>query len=186
MAIAKTAGKKAVEKKKETTTALTADIKKSTGLYIADFTRITVGVVTALRADLRRKGIKMKVAKNTLIRRSLAEAGVKGLDAHLVGPTAVILADDQDPMAPAKALVEFHKANEGVLPVKIVSIDGAVYPGDKIAALAKMPGKRELQANVVRLALGPGSNLAAILKGPGSKIAGAIKAHIEKLEGGAK
>jgi large subunit ribosomal protein L10 len=186
MALTKEAVKKAVDKKKEVTQALTADMKKSTGLYIADFSRVTVGVVTALRASLRLKGIKMKVAKNTLIRRSLADAGVKGLDSHLVGPTAVIMADDQDPMAPAKALVEFHKANEGMLPVKIVSIDGAQYPGDKIAALAKMPGKRELQASVVSLALGPGARLAGVLKGPGSRIAGAIKAHIEKLEGGAQ
>ena len=186
MALAKASVKKAVEKKSETVSSLAADIKGSSGIYIADFTRITVGVVTALRASLRRKGIKMKVAKNTLIRRSLSDAGVKGLDKHLIGPTAVIMADDQDPMAPAKALFEFHKANEGMLPVKIVSIGGEQYPGDRISALAKMPGKRELQANVVRLALGPGSTLAGILKGPGAKIAGAIKAHIEKLEGGAQ
>jgi large subunit ribosomal protein L10 len=186
MVIQKAVVKKAVDLKADVVGQMTEDMKKSTGLYIADFSRVTVGVVTALRATLRLKGIKMKVAKNTLIRRSLEGAGVKGLDKHLVGPTAVIMADDQDPMAPAKALVEFHKANEGMMPVKIVSIGGEQYPGDKIGALAKMPGKRELQANVIRLALGPGANLAGILKGPGSRIAGAIKAQIEKLEGGAK
>jgi large subunit ribosomal protein L10 len=128
----------------------------------------------------------MKVAKNTLIKRALAGAGIKGLDSHLVGPTAVIFSDDQDPMAPAKALVEFHKANEGMLPVKVVSIDGAAYPGNQLAALAKMPGKRDLQASIISLALGPGQKIAGILKGPGAKIAGQIKAQIEKLEGGAQ
>jgi large subunit ribosomal protein L10 len=175
---------KALVRKTKTVGDLEASLKTTTGVYVADFTGITVQTVTKLRNDLRKKGIKMKVAKNTLIKRALGTAGIKGLDAHLKGPTAVILADDQDPMAPAKALVEFHKANEGLLPVKIVSIDGAAYPGAQLAALAKMPGKRELQAGVVSLALGPGQKIAGILKGPGAAIAGQIKAHIEKLEKG--
>ena len=159
-------------------------LKKAVGVYIADFSRIRVEKVTILRADLKKKGMKMKVAKNTLIKRALAGAGIKGLDSHLVGPTAVIMSDDQDPMAPAKALVEFYKANEGFMSVKVVSIDGSTYPGAQIAALAKMPGKRELQASIITLALGPGAQVAGIIKGPGAKVAGQIKALVEKLEGG--
>lgn len=173
---------KALVRKTSTVGDLEASLKGSTGVYIADFSRITVQTVTALRTTLRKKGIKMKVAKNTLIKRALATAGIKGLDAHLKGPTAVILADDQDPMAPAKALVEFHKANDGFLAVKGVSIDGATYSGNRLAELAKMPGKRELQAGVVSLALGPGQQLLGLIKGPGSKIASQIQALIEKGE----
>jgi large subunit ribosomal protein L10 len=176
---------KLLEKKSSVISDLEASLKASPGVYIADFSRVTVQVVTALRSNLRKKGMKMKVAKNTLIKRALDQAGIKGLEKHLVGPTAVIFSDDQDPMAPAKALVEFHKANEGMLPVKVVSIDGAAYPGTQLAALAKMPGKRELQASVVSLALGPGQKIAGIIKGPGAAIAGQVKAQIEKLEGGA-
>ena len=47
-----------------------------------------------------------------------------------------------------------------------------------------MPGKRELQAQVVSLALGPGANLLGLIKGPGSRIASQIQAQIEKLEKG--
>jgi large subunit ribosomal protein L10 len=173
---------KTLEKKSAVISELETSFKSSPGIYIADFTGITVEKVTGLRASLRKKGIKVKVAKNTLIKRALAQAGIKGLEKHLVGPTAVIISDDQDPMAPAKALVEFHKTNEGVMPVKVVSIDGAAYPGAQLANLAKMPGKRELQASVVSLALGPGQKIAGILKGPGSTLAGQIKAQIEKLE----
>jgi len=173
---------KALVRKTKTASDLEASLKGSTGVYIADFSRVTVETVTALRTSLRKKGIKMKVAKNTLIKRALGSVGIKGLDAHLKGPSAVIMADDQDPMAPAKALVEFHKANEGLMPIKIVSIDGASYPGAQLANLAKMPGKRELQASVVSLALGPGQKIAGILKGPGATLAGQIKAQIEKLE----
>lgn len=175
---------KSTAKKSEVIDALKAGIAKSTGIYIADFSRITVETVTALRANLRKKGMSMKVAKNTLIRRALEESGIKGLEKHLVGPTAVILADDQDPMAPAKALVEFYKANEGFMNVKVVFIDGSQYPGAQIGVLAKMPGKRELQAQVVSLALSPGQNLLGLIKGPGSRIASQIQAQVEKLEKG--
>jgi large subunit ribosomal protein L10 len=177
---------KTLEKKSSVISDLEAGFRSSPGIYIADFSRVTVQTVTGLRSSLRKKGMKMKVAKNTLIKRALDGAGIKGLEKHLVGPTAVIFSDDQDPMAPAKALVEFHKANEGVMPVKVVAIDGASYPGSQLGALAKMPGKRELQAGVVSLALGPGQKIAGIIKGPGAKLAGQIKAQIEKLEGGAQ
>ena len=175
---------KAINKKSEVVSKLTESIRNSTGIYIADFTGITVGTVTTLRANLRSKGIGMRVAKNTLIRRALEDAGIKGLEKHLAGPTALITADDQDPMAPAKMLTAFHKENEGVLPLKVIYIDGEQYLGSKVTDLAKMPGKRELQAQVVTLALGPGAQVIGLVKGPGAKIAGQIKALVEKLEGG--
>ena len=96
------------------------------------------------------------------------------------------MSDDQDPMAPAKALVEFYKANEGFMGVKVISIDGTAFPGSQVAAIAKMPGKRELQASIITLALGPGAKIAGIIKGPGAQIAGQVKALVEKLEGGAQ
>ena len=157
---------KALVRKTKTASDLEASLKTTTGVYIADFSRITVQTVTALRTSLRKKGIRMKVAKNTLIKRALGTAGIKGLDSHLKGPTAVILADNRDPMAPTKALVEFHKANEGFLAIKGVSIDRIHLSGNRLAELAKMPGKRELQASVVSLALGPGQKSWASSRDP--------------------
>lgn len=170
--------------KTETVQRLTDSLKGSSGVYLADFTGLTVEKVTQLRVKLRKKGLHMRVAKNTLIRRALGDVGVKGLDDHLVGPTAVIFADQEDPMGPAKLLVEFLKENENAISMKGVHIDGQAYPGTQVAVLAKMPGKRELQAQVVTLALSAGSNLLSLLKGPGVKVAGQIKALTEKLEKG--
>ena len=171
-----------VAEKSGTVAKLTASIRSSAGVYLADFTGITVEKMTMLRRSLRRKHAGMRVAKNTLIRRALEDAGVKGLDAHLAGPTAVILADGEDPMAPARVLADFLKENEKALAMKAVHIDGQAYGGEQVAVLAKMPGKRELQAQVVALALSAGANLLALFKGPGIKLAGQIKALVEKLE----
>ncbi len=170
--------------KSEVVSELTDSLKGTSGVYLADFTGLTVEKVTLLRRNLRKKGVSMRVAKNTLIQRALANVGVQGLDGYLAGPTALILADKEDPIAPAKMLADFLKQNENALALKGVHIDGQVYPGEQMETLAKMPGKRELQAQVVSLALGAGGNLLALFKGPGAKIAGQIKGLIEKLEKG--
>ncbi len=172
-----------VLQKSETVAELTDSIKKSVGIYLADFTGVKVEAVTALRANLREKGIGMRVAKNTLIRRAFHENGIKFLDPYLVGPTALIFSDDQDPILPAKMLVDFHKTNDGRMSVKSVSFDGQKYDGKQIEDLAKMPGKRELQAQVVSIALGAGARVIGLIQGPGSMVAGQIKALVEKLEG---
>jgi large subunit ribosomal protein L10 len=168
--------------KAETIEQLTTEIKKSMGLYLADFTKVKVQTVTALRRDLRRKGIRIRVAKNTLIQRALNDCGISGLDSHLAGPTALIMSDDQDPIAPAKLLVDFHKANEGLMTLKAIHIDGQAYPGNQLASIAKMPGKRELQSQVISLAMGPAANLLSLVKGPASRLASQIQALATKLE----
>lgn len=163
---------------------LTESVKASSGIYLADFTGIKVGVVTELRRDLRRKGITMRVAKNTLIQRAFKEAGITGLDELLAGPSSLILADGDDPMAPAKLIVEFLKKEKDAIKMKAANIDGSIYPGEGLDDLAKMPGKRELQAQVVSLAMGPSGKLLGLLKGPGSALASQIKALVERLESG--
>lgn len=172
--------------KTQVVSQLTESLKGSSGVYLADFTGLTVEKVTALRGDLRKKGVTMRVAKNTLIQRALGNIGVTGLDKYLAGPTALILADGEDPMAPAKLLVEFLKKNENALSMKAIHIDGQSYPGIEVQSLSKMPGKRELQAHVVTLAMSPGANLLALFRGPGAAIASQIQSLVSKVEAGEK
>jgi large subunit ribosomal protein L10 len=170
--------------KSEIVSQLTEAVKASSGVYLADFTGLTVEKVTVLRGDLRKKGVRMRVAKNTLVKRALDDAGVTGLDKYLAGPTAVILADGEDPIAPAKLLVEFLKKNENALKTKAVHMDGQVQDGAHLVAISKTPGKRELQAQVITLALGPGSKLIGIIKGQASSVVSQIQSLVSKLEAG--
>jgi large subunit ribosomal protein L10 len=140
--------------------------------------------VTALRGDLRKKGITMRVAKNTLIKRALDNVGVQGLDKYLTGPTALILSDGEDPIAPAKMLVEFLKKNENAIKPKVIHMDGRAYEGAQLASLSKMPGKRELQAQVITLAMSPGATLLGLFRGPGSALASQIQSLVSKIEAG--
>jgi large subunit ribosomal protein L10 len=171
-----------LDTKKQTTDEIDSALANAGSVYLVDFGRIPVANDVELRKALRSQGIFYRVAKNTLIRRSLHKAGVTALDGLLEKPTAILVGSSDDPIAPARAIVEYQKAHAGFLDSKISWIDGDTFPGKAISDVAKLPGKRELQAQVVSLFMSPGATLVGLIKGPGSKIAGQIEALAKRLE----
>ena len=171
-----------LEVKKQTTDELDQALATAGAVYLVDFGRIKVAHDVELRKSLTAQGIFYRVAKNTLLRRSLHKAGITALDSLLKKPTALLVGSTEDPVAPARAIVEFQKAHLGFLDAKITWIDGDTFPGKQIADVAKMPGKRELQAQIVQLFLSPGSTPVGLIKSPGSKIAGQVEALVKRFE----
>ncbi|GHV12545.1 hypothetical protein AGMMS49938_05320 [Fibrobacterales bacterium] len=170
------------DKKQVVIDALAKDISGAASVYLLNYTKIKVAQDNALRINLRKKGIVYKAAKNRLLREALKKAGIFGLDSHLKGATSIMLGSAEDPMLPAREVVDFHKTNPEILLSKGISLDGAALAGAELENLAKMPGKKEILSQIISLTLSPGANLIAIIKGTGSKIAGQIKALEEKLE----
>ena len=99
------ANQKAIEKKKSEVSALANKVKEAKLVLLTDYRGISVEDVTELRANLRKVNAEYKVIKNNITRRALKEAEIEGLDDLLVGPTAVILADE-DYLEPLKAVYE--------------------------------------------------------------------------------
>ena len=85
---------------------LTAAMSNAKAIYLADFTGLDVAKVTGLRNKLREAEVGYQVVKNRLAKRAAAEAGIAGLDEHLIGPTAIAYTNE-DPIAPAKILQDF-------------------------------------------------------------------------------
>ena len=171
-----------LDKKKQTTDELDQALAGAGSIFLVDFARIKVADDVELRKSLTKQGIFYRVAKNTLLRRALHKAGVTALDKILKKPSAILVGSSEDPVAPARAIVEFQKAHAGFLDSKVTWIDGDTFPGAAIGDVAKMPGKRELQGQIVQLFLSPGSTLVGLIKGPGSKIAGQVEALVKRLE----
>ncbi len=169
-------------KKKQTTDALDKALENAGSVFLADFSRIKVQSDVELRKALRKQGIYMRVAKNTLIRRALEKAGITALDSFLNHPTVILVGTTEDPVAPARAMLEFQKTNKDLLTSKITYLDGDVFPGSALADVSKLPGRRELQGQIVQLFMSPGSTLVGLIKGPGSKVAGQIDALVKRLE----
>src|SRR5512143_3388376 len=82
-----------------------ADVR---GIYLADFSGLTVQSMTALRKKCREQGVQFHVVKNTLLRRAFNSRGITELDSYLVGNTGVVFSPTSE-MAPAKILSDFAK-----------------------------------------------------------------------------
>jgi len=169
-----------LQDKQNVVEALTADIQAASGVYLINYQGLKVELDNAFRKELNKNGIKYTAAKNTLIKRALAKAGVTGLDKYLVGVSAIMLGQSDDPITPAKQIVSFLTENKDAILVKGVNIEGDVIDGAKIVDVSKMPGRVELIGQIVSIAMGQGANLVAILKGPGSSVAGAVKSIADK------
>jgi len=136
------ASEKILNQKKEEVTKLANKIKEAKLVLLADYRGINVGDVTGLRADLRKTNAEYSVIKNNITKRALAEAGIEGLEDKLVGPTAVIMSNE-DYLEPSKTIYEFTKNNE-YYKIKGGVIDGKVMTAEEIITLAKLPSKETL------------------------------------------
>lgn len=171
---------------REDKSAAIAELREELGntpfFYLADSSTLTVAKINKFRRLCFEKGIKIKVAKNTLIQKALESEpeskGFKGLFDSLNGPTTILIASN--PKAPALLIEEFRKSEARPL-LKAAYIDSSVYVGDdQLKALTQMKSKEEMIGEIIGLLQSPGRRLASQIKATGSKIAGIVKTLEER------
>ena len=167
------ASEKILNQKKEEVSKLAAEMKEAKIILLTDYRGINVADVTNLRTDLRNVNAKYAVIKNNITKRALAECGIEGLEDKLVGPTAVIMSNE-DYLEPAKAIYNFTKNND-YYKIKGGVIEGKVMTAEEIITLAKLPSRETLL-----------SMLAGALLGNISKVAVALDQVRIKKEAGAE
>ena len=167
------ASEKILNQKKEEVSKLAEEMKTAKIILLVDYRGINVSDVTNLRNDIRNVNAKYSVIKNNITRRALAECGIEGLEDKLVGPTAVIMSDE-DYLGPAKAIYKFSKDND-YYKIKGGVIEGKVMTAEEIITLAKLPSRETLL-----------SMLAGALLGNISKVAVALDQVRIKKEAGAE
>ena len=138
---------------------------------------LTVAQSTDLRLKIRDAGASFKVAKNRLAKLAIKDTNYAGIDDMLTGPTA--LASSVDPVAAAKAVVEFAKTND-----KLEIVGGAmgstVLDVDGVKALATMPSLDELRAKIVGLVQAPATKIVQIVQAPAGQLARVFGAYATK------
>ena len=92
-----------LNQKKAEVKELAEKMKNSKLILLTEYRGINVTDDTQLRKDLRNSNATCNVIKNNITRRALAEAGIEGLEDKLVGPTAVILCNE-DYLEPSKTV----------------------------------------------------------------------------------
>ncbi|MGH7727004.1 MAG: 50S ribosomal protein L10 [Candidatus Eiseniibacteriota bacterium] len=146
------------------------------GMYLADFSGMTVEKVSALRAKCRASGVQYKVIKNTLLKRAVNAKGVTQLDDFLEGPTALAYSLESE-VEPARVLVEFAKENEKPL-IKAGLIGDKLYNAAEVKQLASLPPRDVLLAQVLGTLCAPLSgflgSIDALVASP-ARLAGALE-----------
>lgn len=138
---------------------------------------LTVAQTTALRDKIREVGASYKVAKNRLAKLAIQDTDYAGIGEFFTGPTAI--ATSVDPVAAAKAVVEFAKTTDKI---EIVggSMGSNVLNADGVKALASMPSLDELRGTLIGLVQAPATKIAQLSTAPAAKLARVFGAYAKE------
>jgi large subunit ribosomal protein L10 len=153
---------------------------KAKAAILAEPKGLTVAVVTELRRKLREAKVDYRVVKNTLAARAAKGTSLEALADKFVGPTALVMSYD-DVVTPAKLLADFMKDRENFA-IRTAVIDGKVIDAKGVQALARMPGIKELRAQIAATIAQPATKLARVIGTPGQQLARVLGARREQLE----
>ena len=135
-----------LEEKKAVVAEVAAQVAAAQTVVVAEYRGITVEHMTQLRAQARKEGVYLRVLKNTLVRRAIADTPFAGIADQLVGPLAYGIS--QDPVAAAKVMHEFAKTNDKFV-VKAGSMPNFIMSAKDAGNLASMPSREELLSKLL-------------------------------------
>ena len=138
--------------KKAVVAEVSAQVANAQTIAIAEYRGIEVGDLTVLRKKARESGVYLRVLKNTLVRRAVADTSFAGLADHMVGP--LIYSVSADPVAAAKVLSDFAKTNDKLV-LKAGSYAGKVLDKSGVQALASVPSREELLSKLLYVMQAP-------------------------------
>lgn len=145
---------------------------------VAQYKGTTVKAMQALRRDAKENGTTVKVVKNRLVRQAaLKHDALKDTDTSNLEGMLLYAFNDGDEVAPAQVLNAFAKTNPTIQFVGAISAEGKMLTADEVKALAGLPSKGELIAQVIATLLSPvhdvtnglSGNLHALLDGVADK-----------------
>lgn len=166
------------QKKNELVADLTELLSGAKTTVYAKYQGLTVAEIQELRKAAREAGVKIKVVKNRLVKVAMGQIAVYK-DTDTTGLTGQLLyaVSDSDEVAPAKVLAEFAKKHDALVLAGGFSDAGNTLSEDEIKALAAMPSKNELIAQVVAQLLSPVTDSVSGLAGGISGIVSGLEAH---------
>ncbi|MEZ5614999.1 MAG: 50S ribosomal protein L10 [Rhodocyclaceae bacterium] len=149
-----------LEGKKAIVAEVSAQVADAQTIVVAEYRGIEVGDLTQLRAKARQSGVYLRVLRNTLVRRAVADTPFAVLVDQLTGP--LIYGISSDPVAAAKVLNDFAKGNEKLV-LKAGAYAGKALDKAGVQALASIPGREELLAKLLGVMKAPVSGFAVAL-----------------------
>jgi len=171
------------EQKSAVVDKLSGTFKNAKIALVSEYRGMTVAETTEVRRKLRAVRGELKVAKNTLIRRAIQDTAYKSLDDKLGGPVGLIISSE-DPVEVAKTVISFKDLGDK-FKLRGGVVDGAPVTAEEIQALATLPPKEVVMAQLLGLLNAPATRLVRLLNEPGSALARVIDAIGKKNGEGA-
>jgi len=162
------------KEKEEVVKALQEKFESAQSVILTKFSKMTVSQSSELRKKMRDLGGEFKVSKNTLFKIAARDTQVEVISDKFVGQNAVVIAYD-DPVAVAKALLDFAKENE-VITIEGGVLNGKVIDAKGVEALSKLPTKEVLLGQLLSVLLGPQRGFVQVLAGVPRKFLYALNA----------
>ncbi|MBW2645663.1 MAG: 50S ribosomal protein L10 [Deltaproteobacteria bacterium] len=147
---------------------------------LTDFRGLNVDAMNDLRKLLKAESVEYRVIKNTLLGLSAQDTDMALMKDYFVGPCAVALSKE-DPVAPAKVLVRFAEKNSA-LEIKAGVLNGNVLDVHSIKALADLPSREVLLAQLLSAMNGVSTGLVVALSGVARNLLGVLTALKDQKE----
>jgi len=161
---------------------LTKEFERAAGIFLTDINLISVAKMTKLRANLRGKGSRYIVLKNSLAKKALERCGKEKLIPYLKGPIGAAIGFD-DSLAPIRVIKDFKKENKELLEIRAAYVDGTLFTPADALKLADLPGREVLLSMLLSALQAPIANLAGALTAILSTFVGTLESVKKQKEG---
>jgi len=168
-----------LEQKQAVVAEVSAQLAGAQAVILAEYRSIPVRDMTELRRKARGSGVYLRVLKNTLARRAVADTPFKALSEKMVGPLAYGISSD--PVAAAKVLQGFSKDNEKFV-IKAGAMRNVMMSAREVAELARLPGRQELLAHLAATLQAPIAKFVRTLNEVPGKFARTLAAVRDKMQ----
>ena len=156
-------------------------LSSSDGAILTEYRGLKVSELANLRRSLREVGGHYKIYKNTLVRFAVRDLGLQDLEEMLLGPTAIAFVDG-DAAAVAKSLRDFARGNPNLV-IKGGVLGETILSAKDASALAELPSREQLLAQLAGAMAAPLQNMAGLLKALPQNFAYALRALAEQQGG---
>ena len=171
-----------LEEKKAVVSEVSEVAANAHSAIAAEYIGIDVEAMTQLRVKARESDVYMRVVKNTLARRALADTDFACMSDSLTGPLLLAFSQE-DPGSAARVISDFAKENDKLV-VKLVSIGGKLLEAGEIKRLANMPTKDQAISMLMSVMNAPVTKLARTMKEVPGKLVRTVAAVRDQKQAG--
>jgi len=158
---------------------LDASLEKADGMVLCSLAGMTVSETEGLRRKLADQGLRLRVVRNRLVRRVLEKHGLTVETSVFQGTVAVVTGSSEDAIHAAKIVTGSDLIKSGKLGLRAGMLEKRVLGPSDVRAMASIPDRKTLQAQLLGCLSGSAQRLATVLSATPSATARVIQAHVD-------